>query len=68
MFYGLFADKPRAKRGIEKIKFIRRKYTLLLIPADCYKAKNCFFLPNVPLMTYKYIVYNSIEQDASRYC
>lgn len=43
MFYGLFADKPSTKTGMEKIKLIRRKHALLLILADLYKAKNWFF-------------------------
>lgn len=40
MFYGLFADRPWTKTGMEKIKLIRRKYALLLILADLNKAKD----------------------------
>lgn len=56
MFYGLFADKPWTKTGMEKIKLIRRKYALLLILADLNKAEDSvvFFFQNTQLINDKY--------------
>lgn len=65
MFYGLFADKPWTKTGMEKIKLIRKKYALLLILADLNKAMDWGFFSKyatdqwqifLTISMYKYIL------------